>query len=391
MVSKILTDLDRNSSGEKYAVLAQFVDWSKAFDRQDSTLGIQAFKRNGVRPSLIPLLISFFKDRSMTVKWHGTVSKPRNLPGGGPQGSTMGLLEYGVQSNDNADHVPEDERYKFVDDMSLLELLNLLLIGLSYYDFKNHVASDIGIDQYYVPPENIKSQQSLSQIEAWTSEKLMKLNVSKTKYMIFNFTSDFQFATRLSLENQLIDCVQETTLLGTIITSDLKWSKNTDMLVRKASKRMVILQKLKSFNVANEDMLNIYKLYIRSVVEQNCSVWHHSLSQEDQANIERVQKVACKIILQSLYSDYEEALSLLGLETLFQRREKLCLTFAKKCVNHPKASSMFPLNKTPNYALRKHEKYVVQSARTSRLHFSAIPQMQRALNHDNLNNPHCKA
>merc|ERR1711873_367665 len=110
----------------------------------------------------------------------------------------MGLLEYGVQSNDNADHVPEDERYKFVDDLSLLELLNLLFIGLSSYNFKHHVASDIGIDQNYLPPENIRSQQSLSQIEAWTSEKLMKLNVSKTKYMIFSFTSDFQFATRLS-------------------------------------------------------------------------------------------------------------------------------------------------------------------------------------------------
>ena len=247
-----------------------------------------------------------------------------------------------------------------------------------------------GIDQNYPPPESIRSQQSLSQIEAWTSEKLMKLNVSKTKYMIFNFTSDFQFATRLSLENQLIECVKETTLLGTIITSDLKWSRNTDMLVKKAFKRMVILQKLKSFNVATEDMLNIYKLYIRSVVEQNCPVWHHSLSQEDRANIERVQKVACKIILQELYSEYEEALPLLGLETLFQRREKLCLTFAKKCVNHPKASSMFPLNKASNYVTRKHEKYVVQSARTSRLRFSAIPQMQRALNYDNLSNLHCK-
>ena len=34
MVNKILTILDTNNEGEKYAVLAQLIDWSKAFDRQ---------------------------------------------------------------------------------------------------------------------------------------------------------------------------------------------------------------------------------------------------------------------------------------------------------------------------------------------------------------------
>ena len=38
-------------------------------------------------------------------------------------------------------------RFKFVDDLSILELINLILAGLIDYDFKNHVASDIGVNQ----------------------------------------------------------------------------------------------------------------------------------------------------------------------------------------------------------------------------------------------------
>jgi hypothetical protein len=39
MIHRILTILDTNNESEKYAVLSQLVDWSKAFDRQDPKLG----------------------------------------------------------------------------------------------------------------------------------------------------------------------------------------------------------------------------------------------------------------------------------------------------------------------------------------------------------------
>ena len=62
-VNKILTILDSNNDLEKNAVIAQFIDWSKAFDRQDPLLGIKSFIKNGVRPTLIPLLISYFQEK----------------------------------------------------------------------------------------------------------------------------------------------------------------------------------------------------------------------------------------------------------------------------------------------------------------------------------------
>ena len=97
----------------------------------------------------------------MVVKWNGEISTKRDLPGGGPQGSTFGLLEYKSNSNDNADHVEENMRYKFVDELSILDKLNLIVLGLSSYNFKQHIASDIGINEKFLSPSNFGSQNNL--------------------------------------------------------------------------------------------------------------------------------------------------------------------------------------------------------------------------------------
>ena len=86
-------------------------------------------------------------------------------------------------------------------------------------------------------------------------------------------TDNFQFSTRLYLENTLLEIISQTRLLGTIITSDLKWHKNTEAIVKRGYQRIIILHKLYSFKVHRKDLVNIYILYIRSVLEQSCVVW----------------------------------------------------------------------------------------------------------------------
>ena len=142
---------------------------------------------------------------------------------------------------------------------------------------------------------------------------------------------------------------------------------------------MTILHRLSSFNLPLDEMLNIYVLYIRSVVENCAVVWHSSLTLANQLAIERVQKVSLRIILGDSYLDYENALNLTKLKTLSERRKDLCLRFAKQCVKNPKTKDMFPV-KEKTYDTRMHEKFVVQPARTEKLRRSAIPYLQRLLN-----------
>ena len=71
--------------------------------------------KNGVRASLIPLLTNYFQDRYMSVKWHGHQTQPKKINGGGPQGATLGILEYLTQSNDSADFVSVEDIFQFID------------------------------------------------------------------------------------------------------------------------------------------------------------------------------------------------------------------------------------------------------------------------------------
>ena len=54
-------------------------------------------------------------------------------------------------------------------------------------------------------------------------------------------------------------------------------------------------------------------------------VWHSGLTDKNKRNLERVQKSALKIILKEKYIDYKNALSVMKMDSLEVRREKLCL------------------------------------------------------------------
>ena len=379
MINRILTALDNNSNREVFAVVANLIDWSKAFPRQCPILGIKSFIRKGVRPSLIPILVSYFQGRKMTVKWHGSKSVQRDMPGGGPAGATLGLLEYLSQSNNNANCVEKDDRFKFVDDLTILEIVNLLTVGMSSFNVKNQVPSDIPDHNQYISSENLKSQQYLDNINQWTIKQKMKINQKKTKTMLFNFTNKYQFMTRLSLNAENVEVVSEAKLLGTIISNDLTWNSNTSNIVRRANARMVLLRKLAEFGAPISDLKTIYKLYIRSILEQSAVVWHSSLTEENKTDLLRVQKTACKVMLRGRFTSYEKALEILDLEKLSDRRDKLCNTFAKKSIKNG-IIDFKEIDNLKYMTTRNTDKYEVTFCNTERLKKSALPQMQRSLN-----------
>ena len=109
--------------------------------------------------------------------------------------------------------------------------------------------------------------------------------------------------------------------------------------------------------------------------------WHSSLSLENKNDLERVQKSVLKIILGEKYKGYKRALNDLCIETLDERRESLCLKFAKRCTINEKASNMFPLNSKKHLmSTRNIKKYKVEHANTERFKTSPIIYMQNLLN-----------
>ena len=142
-----------------------------------------------------------------------------------------------------------------------------------------------------------------------------------------------------------------------------------------------MLTKLKYVGTKTEDLLDIYKLFIRSIPEYCSVVFHSRLTSEQSAKLERIQKVCLKVILGEMYIDYDSALEMCGLETLKLRREKRCLDFSLKCIKHPKNSRLFPVNtRTFGQNLHTREGFEVNWARTESYRNSTVPYCQRLLN-----------
>ena len=190
--------------------------------------------------------------------------------------------------------------------------------------------------------------------------------------------------TRLILNKTNIEVVDKVKILGTIITDKLDWDENFNKIIKKVNKRMLLLKKILSFGATREEMVHIWIVYCRSLLEQSAVVWSSSLTQENIDDLERTQKSFAKLILKNEFrSDYEEsyenALMKLNLQSLEQRREELCLNFAKNCIKNEKLTDLFPENEN-QYDLRNTEKYKVLHANTERLRKSSVIHMQNLLN-----------
>ena len=140
-----------------WAVLTTMLDWSATFDRQCPTIGITKFLEMCLRPSIVHVLTNYLSNRSVSVKFNESTSRVHHMPGGGSQGTLLGVLEDLVQCDNNDDCVDETLRFKYVDDLTFLELISLSILshGLSSYNVKNHVPCDIGVDHLLIPTESL--------------------------------------------------------------------------------------------------------------------------------------------------------------------------------------------------------------------------------------------
>ena len=92
--------LSCQDSNDQTAVIASFVDFQKAFMRQNHNKLIEKLSDLDVPGWLLKIVIGFLKQRSMVVIYKGSQSSVKQLPGGGPQGTLLALLLFLVLVND---------------------------------------------------------------------------------------------------------------------------------------------------------------------------------------------------------------------------------------------------------------------------------------------------
>ena len=179
----------------------------------------------------------------------------------------------------------------------------------------------------------------------------------------------------------LLDQKHIANILGCWIDEDArKWDNNTKELCKSAYGRISMLTKLRYVGVSIEDLLDIYKLFIRSRAEYLSVVWHSSLTAHQTNKIENIQKTSLNKILGDNFIDYPAALEMTGLQELSLRRQNRCLAFAKTSLKYPVGQSLLSENIDHGQNIRTREKFVVNFSHTESYRRSAVPYCQRLLN-----------
>ncbi|KAI8510960.1 hypothetical protein Bbelb_118760 [Branchiostoma belcheri] len=250
-------------------------DFSKAFDRVHHSTVITKLIYKGLRPELLPWICDFITRRRQVVRYRGALSGWEYLSCGVAQGTLLGPVLFLVLIDD-ACHDANSPVWKYVDDMNLLETRSL-----------NQPSS---------------LQNDLDDLNTW----------SKRNHMLLN------------------------SVLGVILQNNLHWDKQVNHMVGKASRKLYFLKRLKRFNVSHSDLTTIYTGYIRPILEYAAPAWTPALTKAQERSLERVQRRACCIILGTNYTGYDNALQHLGLSSLAERRELLCVKFARTLVSGEK-------------------------------------------------------
>ena len=94
LVDFILSNLEKSK-----AVLLSLIDFSKAYNRQNHNRLMTCYSDLGTPPYLLRILGSYLSNRKMIVRHNGSSSSIVDLPGGGPQGTNLGILNFLVYVN----------------------------------------------------------------------------------------------------------------------------------------------------------------------------------------------------------------------------------------------------------------------------------------------------
>ena len=100
MLVEIVQQICDNAEDYRAATVISAIDYSKAFNRVSYQHCLRAFKKKHASTPILKLIATFLTNRTMTVKVGKEWSEPREVNGGCPQGSILGVFLFNVTTED---------------------------------------------------------------------------------------------------------------------------------------------------------------------------------------------------------------------------------------------------------------------------------------------------
>ena len=144
----------------------------------------------------------------------------------------------------------------------------------------------------------------------------MHINGANTKELLISFSKEHSEVATLFVNYTPVERVNQCTLLGVQLSSNLTWEGHVNKIVKKANVKLFFIRQLKRARVLPEDIVSTFLAVVRPVLEYACQVWHAGLTTEQHNALEKIQERALRIAAPGI--SYLEALTHYDIPTLLQ-------------------------------------------------------------------------
>ena len=295
LVNMIDSWLNAIDNGKMIGVV--LVDFKKAFDLVDHQILLNKLEIYGIKDDALSWFDTYLTNRKQQVSINNCQSDFQQISYGVPQGSILGPLLFLL----------------FINDLPL---------------YTNNVFTDLYADDTTVydiqdSMEQIESnlQSALNGLQIWCKSNGMILNSSKTKVMFVTTNQKRKRLNRqnldLNFQNEPLNMISSDKILGVFVDNNLTWTDHIKYLTKKIASSIWLLSKIKKF-LSQDHRVQFYKSYIQPHIDFCNIVWGSS-SECNKLKIFRLQKRACKVILDYNVEDSREAMSSLKIMSIYDR------------------------------------------------------------------------
>ena len=288
--------------------LGVYLDTRKAFDSVNHSILVKKLTKYGIRGKCAELIEDYLSGRTQKVKINDTVSKPKHVTCGIPQGSVLGPLLFIIYINDLNSLSENLHIVTFADDTSLF---------LS--------------DEHYGNLESVMNKE-LQSVKTWFDSNKLKLNLDKTCFQIFTKQRDKELP-ELKIDEIDIKHSHTVRFLGLLLDNQLTFKAHIKKLSTKLSQIAGLIRRARRY-LEKEHLLLLYNSLMLPHVNYCCLLWGINYKTNLQSII-KIQKRIARTILGLNYRDsVAHRFKEIGMLSLYSIVAYKSVIFAYKYLNH---------------------------------------------------------
>jgi hypothetical protein len=271
-VHNVIEDWLDNISDKLFTAVC-LLDISKCFDTIDHKILLNKLQQYGICDVEHKWFNSYLNERSQVVYCNNTLSQPRDITIGVPQGSVLGPILFMIFSNDLPNNVHLGMCNMYADDTLV------------------YIHGDSVTDAQH------KLQKCVDSAVKWYETNNLVINAKKSNTMVIskNYISDQSNDMSISICDEKIENVEEALYLGIKIDNKMSWTPHVNKLCKSLGYNISRLKQIRKF--CNKQMLcSIYNSTIQPIIDYGITIWSLGM-QKHMHRIQRLQNQCARTIL----------------------------------------------------------------------------------------------